>query len=69
MNRTRIMLIDDHEVVWEADADGSGDLILAGDELIAAGGGLRCIHNSQIGSEGRDRKQGTGDCEECSTCY
>jgi outer membrane protein assembly factor BamB len=27
------------EQVWEVDADGSGDLILAGNELIAAGGG------------------------------
>lgn len=29
----------DKKVVWEVEADGSGDLILSGDELIAAGGG------------------------------
>ena len=29
----------DQEVAWEVQADGSGDLIMAGDQLIAAGGG------------------------------
>ncbi len=29
----------DHQVVWQVDADGRGDLILAGDKLVAAGAG------------------------------
>ena len=29
----------DEKLIWELEADGQGDLILAGDQLVAAGGG------------------------------